>query len=292
MISTEQKRRIVGEIASRSKNYASNAAFAQALEINPAQLSRLLKGEHDKVLSDDNFLRIAQEMGIDLKENEWKTAKTPTFAKITSQLATCQSESISAMMIDEAGVGKTHAAKEYVKTHANSIYIDCSQVKSRQLLIREIARKFGVNPRGRYADVYKNLVFYINTSSQAPLIILDEAGDLQYAAFLELKALWNATENMCGFYMMGADGLKAKIERNIDNEKVGYTEMFRRFGSRFQKSCPDGKEASEEFMKEQISLVAKANGMDNVQKLYVLTGGSLTRLKIEYLKAKRNGQAR
>ena len=92
--------------------------------------------------------------------------------------------------------------------------------------------------------------------------------------------------------MMGADGLKAKIERNIDNEKVGYTEMFRRFGSRFQKSCPDGKEASEEFMKEQISLVAKANGMDNVQKLYVLTGGSLTRLKIEYLKAKRNGQAR
>ena len=155
MISTEQKRRIVGEIASRSKNYASNAAFAQALEINPAQLSRLLKGEHDKVLSDDNFLRIAQEMGIDLKENEWKTAKTPTFAKITSQLATCQSESISAMMIDEAGVGKTHAAKEYVKTHANSIYIDCSQVKSRQLLIREIARKFGVNPRGRYADVYK-----------------------------------------------------------------------------------------------------------------------------------------
>ena len=44
--------------------------------------------------------------------------------------------------------------------------------------------------------------------------------------FLELKALWNATERCCAWYMMGADGLKEKINRAIEGKKVGYTEML------------------------------------------------------------------
>jgi len=39
---------------------------------------------------------------------------------------------------------------------------------------------------------YEDLVFYLKTLPY-PLIIFDEAGDLQYDAFLEIKALWNAT---------------------------------------------------------------------------------------------------
>ena len=75
-------------------------------------------------------------------------------------------------------------------------YVDCSQVKSKQRLIRYIAHEFGISTNGRYVDVYDDLVFYLKTL-EAPLVILDEAGDLQYEAFLELKALWNATERCC-----------------------------------------------------------------------------------------------
>ncbi|MCF6184225.1 MAG: ATP-binding protein, partial [Bacteroidales bacterium] len=96
---------------------------------------------------------------------------------------------------------------------------------------------------------------------------------------------------LCAFYMMGADGLKAKIERNINNEKVGYTEIFRRFGGRFQKVSPQGKEAVEQFNKEQLATVAKANGMKDIRQLYSKTNGSLTRLKIEYLKERRRQTA-
>ena len=287
MVTTKTKRIIATEIAKRSQNYSSDAAFSRAYGISPAQLSRIKKGEINRVVSDENYLRIANELGIDLRGYEWRTAKTPTYKTIYTQLKACQDNSISAMMIDEAGVGKTHAAKEYVKHNANAVYIDCSQVKSKQLLIKEITKKFGVNIKGRYAEVYRDLVFYLNTCDNPPLIILDEAGDLQYAAFLELKALWNATEMQCGYYMMGADGLRNKIERNINNNKVGYTELFRRFGGRFQQSSPIGKEAGDQFHKEQLAAVAKANGMNNIQQLYAKTEGSLTRLKIEYLKMKR-----
>ena len=291
MLTTNKNRLIAGEITKRSQTFNSDASFARSIGISSAQLSRVKKGEINRVISDENFLRIAGELGFDLRGYDWKTAKTPTYKTIYTQLKACQDDSISAMMIDEAGVGKTHAAKEYVKHNANAVYIDCSQVKTKQLLIREITKKFGVNYKGRYADVYRDLVFYLNTCDNPPLIVLDEAGDLQYAAFLELKALWNATEMQCGYYMMGADGLKSKIERNINNNKIGYTELFRRFGGRFQKSTPSGKEASEKFKKEQLAAVAKANGMQDIQKLYSKTDGSLTRLKIEFLKQKRKATA-
>lgn len=286
MITTKQKQRIVEEIKNRRPHFASQSQMAKSLGIAPAQMTRLLKGEVSRVLSDENFLRIANELDVDLRGYDWQTAKTPTFQKIYKQLEVCQSQSISAMLIDDAGVGKTHAAKVYTKEHKNAAYIDCSQVKTKQLLVREIARRFGLTSTGRYADVYRGLVFYLNTSD-TPLIVLDEAGDLAYPAFLELKALWNATEGLTGWYMMGADGLRAKVERNINNLKVGYAEIFRRFGERFQNITPQGKEELAEFKRRQLSLVAKANGMPEVQKLYAKTAGSLTRLKIEFLKLKR-----
>ena len=73
---------------------------------------------------------------------------------------------------------------------------------------------------GRYSDVYEDLVAYLRTID-TPLVILDEAGDLQYEAFLELKALWNATERCCAWYMMGADGLKGEDQPRHRRQEGG-----------------------------------------------------------------------
>lgn len=134
---------------------------------------------------------------------EWKAARTATFEYITAQLEFCQKGGLSGILCDMANIGKTFTALYYVKGHRNAVYIDCAQVKSKQRLIRKIAKEYGVSSNGRYVDVYDDLVYYLR-SIETPLIILDEAGDLQYEAFLELKALWNATEHCCAWYMMGA----------------------------------------------------------------------------------------
>lgn len=122
-----------------------------------------------------------------------------------------------------------------------------------------------------------------------PLIILDEAGDLQYEAFLELKALWNATERCCAWYMMGADGLKEKITRSIECKKVGYTEMLSRYGDRYSKVTPDDGREREKFLKEQARVVAKVNapeGMD-ISQIVLKSGGGLRRVYTEIEKVKR-----
>ena len=122
-----------------------------------------------------------------------------------------------------------------------------------------------------------------------PLVILDEAGDLQYEAFLELKALWNATERCCGWYMMGADGLKEKINRSIECKKVGYTEMLSRFGDRYSKVVPDEANDRKAFLHEQARIVAKVNAPEgaDIAPIVRKSGGGLRRVYTEIEKLKR-----
>ena len=287
MITNELKQRIVAELAERRNNFAgSDAKFAVSIGINNAQYSRIKNGETERVISDQNWLSLARILEISVGNTPvWNIARTPVFDFITGQLAFCQGNATSRLLCDIADIGKTFSAKAYVKSHKNAIYVDCSQVKTKQKLVRFIAKEFGVGHTGKYSDVYADLVFYLR-SLPSPLIILDEAGDLDYAAFLELKALWNATERSCGWYMMGADGLREKIRRSIDCKKVGYTEIFSRYGSRYQKASPDGSEELRKFKTVHAALIIKANCSEdvNVQQMVARTDYSLRRIADELRK--------
>ena len=289
MITTDIKNKILTAIKSNRANYPSDAKHAASLGITTSVYSAVKNGQTDRVLSEANWISIARKLGVSLRgEIEWKVAKTPTFMFITAQLEACQSSGISAIMCDLPNIGKTFTARHYVKTHPNAIYIDCSQVKTKLKLVRKIAAEFGVDSKGRYADVYEDLVFYLR-SIDSPLIILDEAGDLQYEAFLELKALWNATERCCAWYMMGADGLKEKINRSIECKKVGYTEMLSRYGDRYSKVTPDDSKERTKFLIEQARIVAKLNAPEGIDagEIARKTGGGLRRVYTEIEKLKR-----
>lgn len=289
MLTNEIKMRILDAIASNRNNYPSDAKHAASLNISTPVYVSLKQRKIDKVLSEANWISIARRLGVSLKnEIQWDAANTPTFVFITEQLELCQNSGVSAILCDIPNIGKTFTARMYVKSHRNAIYVDCSQVKSKQKLIRFIAKEFGVNNNGRYADVYEDLVYYLR-SIDDPMIILDEAGDLNYEAFLELKALWNATERCCAWYMMGADGLKEKINRAIEGKKVGYTEMFSRYGERYSKVTPDDGKERLKFLKAQATIVAKVNAPEgtDIMQLVNLSGGGLRRVYTEIEKMKR-----
>ncbi len=290
MITNELKEKIILAIAENRKNYNADTKHAQSLGVSAAQYSRVKKGELEGVLSDANWISIARKLQVQLKEQTpWVTVETETYQYIYAQLTACQSRSISAIFCDVAGIGKTHTAKMYVSKNKNAVYIDCSQVKTKQKLIRKIAQEFGVNHTGRYNDVYEDLVFYIK-QLENPLIILDEAGDLDYSAFLELKSLWNANEYTAGWYMMGADGLKAKMERLRDQKKVGYAEIFDRYGNKYNRVSPQADpNAIKNFHLQQIAQVSKANGSTiTANQMYAKTMGSLRKVRTEIEKQRIN----
>lgn len=267
----------------------SDAKYAKTLGISASQYSRIMRGETERILSDANWTSIARRLGVELAGRiKWNVAETPVYRYIATQLERCQAESLSALLCDCSDIGKTFTARAYVRLHTNAVYVDCSQVKTKTQLIRYIAKEFGVGYTGRYADVYEDLVFYLKTLPK-PLIILDEAGDLQYEAFLEIKALWNATEGFVGYYMMGADGLREKISRSIDALKVGYTEIFSRFGKRYLKALPREREERDKMLYETAVMIIKANGGTDADTLYRRTIGadgmpSLRRIYKEIMK--------
>ena len=289
MITTEQKTMILAAVKENRANYPSDAKHAAALGISASVYNGLKKGQTDKALSEGAWIGIARRLNVTLRPGmAWMPAKTPTFEFVTAQLEICQQGSLSAILCDMPYIGKTFTARHYVQTHKNAVYIDCSQVKTKTQLVRKIAAEFGVNSNGWYHNVYEDLCYYLR-SIDHPLIILDEAGDLKNEAMLELKALWNATERCCAWYMMGADGLKERIRRSIEMKMVGYTEMFSRYGDRYSKVTPDDGREREQFLMGQARIVAQVNAPEgtDIGALVRRSRGGLRRVYTEIEKMKK-----
>lgn len=277
------KQRIIDAIIENRPNYTSDNKHAVALGINPSVYNAIKKGNIDKQLSDASFISLARRLGVSLKnEIPWKAAETPTFVFVTKQLEMCQNSSLSGLLCDVPNIGKTFTAKAYVKTHKNAVYVDCGQVKTKMRMIRYIAKEFGINSNGRYADVYDDLVYYLR-SIERPIIILDEAGDMNYETFAELKALWNATDKCCGWYMMGANGLKKKIRLGMERETNSYEEMFSRYGDKYNRVTPEDEKERNIFLKAQAAIVAQINAPKgtNINKIVNQSDGRLRRVYTE-----------
>ena len=289
MITTAIKQRILAAMTANRENYPSDARHAAALGISASVYNALKKGQIDKALSDANWVNIARRLDVNLRDTiEWKGAKTETFKYISTQLEMCQERSLSVILCDLPNIGKTYTARWYVHEHRNAVYVDCSQVKTKRALVKKIAKEFGVGATAKYQDTYEDLVYYLR-SMERPLVVLDEAGDLQYDAFLELKALWNATEMCCGWYMMGADGLRAKINRMVENQKVGYAEIFSRYGGKYSRATPDQEDDLKAFLKEQARVVAAVNAPEgaDIAEIVRKSGGGLRRVYTEIEKLKK-----
>lgn len=259
MITSEFKTQVRTEILNARENYGgSDADYSKSLGLSASVYSRLKKGQTDKLISDTQWLTIARLLNVSSKQDNWKIAKTLVYDQIDDSIRFCQEYSRSVILVDDCGIGKTFCARHVIKSLKNAFYVDCSQCKTKQIFIRTLAKTVGVDPTGRYVDVKANLKYFLNLIEK-PFICLDEAGDLEYNAFLELKELWNATTGHCGWYMMGADGLRAKIKRGIQNEKVGYREIFSRFSDEFITVIPSGTAERKQFYMQLLTDVATVN---------------------------------
>jgi hypothetical protein len=240
-----------------------------------------MQPELEGVLSDANWINIARKYDVPLtNEVHMKTARTAVFNHIWKQLEFAQENSVSGILCDRADIGKTHTALMYARENKNVAFIDCGRNKSKQDFIKAISKEFGLSTDATFNELFETLVFFLKTTDR-PLIILDEFGDLRYPTYLEFKALWNATDKHCGWYAMGADGLATKINRHITYKKVGFAEIFSRLGNKYQRITPVNDKEFAAFQKKQITQIGLANGCDDVQRLHAKTNMSLRRIPIQ-----------
>lgn len=288
MLTIQEKKKICEAVRSAIVRYESQNKLGLFLGVSRSTVRRLEQEEFQS-LTDEILLRVARKLDVTLRDRmEWKGARTATFDYVTTQLEACQERSLSVILCDIPNIGKTFTARRYATEHRNAVYVDCSQTKTKRAMVRAIANGFGVGLTGKYQDCYEDLIYCLR-SMDRPLVILDEAGDLQYEAFLELKALWNATEMQCGWYMMGADGLSAKINRNVDGRKVGYAEIFSRYGGKYSRVTPEQEDDRRKFLLEQARVVAKVNAPEgtDIGQIVRKSQGGLRRVYTEIEKLKK-----
>ena len=287
-ITQESKSKIIKELQTLRNHHAgADRSFATKLGINPVQYSRIMAGNFMGVLSDAQWSSLARQTNISLNGKEkWKTAMTPVFSDITKQLKRAQDNGISFIIVDDADVGKTHAAREYAAANKYAVYVDCSLSKKKRELVSAIAKGFGTHYEGRHQDVLADLLFHIKNHTINPIVMLDEAGDLDAAARLELKALWNGTEDACAWVQIGADGLMEVVRKGIEGRRVGFTETFSRYGKKYQSYTPLAEKDKTKFNFMQAAMIIKANAPEgaDIQKILVRTKGSLRRVKTELCK--------
>ncbi|GIZ10015.1 ATP-binding protein [Flavobacterium sp. UMI-01] len=264
-LTAEFKEKVRQAIIENRSNYGGNdVEYSKSLGINKSIYSRLKGGETEKLLSDTAWISLGRLLQVKVYEDNWKVARTAVYTEIEDNLSFCKELSRSMVLVDDCGIGKTFCTKHIIRKMKNTFYIDCSQAKSKQQFIKLLARTIGIDNNGKYNEILENVKYYI-TTLEKPLIILDEAGDLQYDAFLELKGIWNGTDGACGWYMMGADGLRKKITRGLSASKVGYAEIFSRFSDEFIKLVPNGKEDRQKYYSDLIGTVATANVNDKAK---------------------------
>ncbi len=183
-LTNEFKNKVVQELFAQRQNFGgTDTEYAKTKGIKPSIYSRLKTGETDKLMSDTVWITMARELQVKLYEDKWKVARTKVYNEIEDNLNFCKQFSKSLMLVDDCGIGKTFCTKHIIKTMPNAFYIDCSQAKTKQLLIRTLAKTVGIDNYGKYHEAKANLKYYL-TTLEKPIVVLDEAGDLEYTAFL------------------------------------------------------------------------------------------------------------
>ena len=268
-ISKEIKKKAVAALLEVRGNFSgSNEKFAQQWGFRGAIWSRMRSGQVDGLIDDAKWLNICRELDVVAGERKWKAAKTDVFITIEDDVLFCKRYAKAKIFVDECAIGKTFTVKYLSKTLQNCFYIDASQAKTQQLLVRKLAKVIGLDSTGTYNSIKDEIKAYLKMLPE-PIIIIDEAGDLNYNALLELKEFWNATEGACGWYLVGADGLREKIRRGIDARKVGFKEIFSRFSGNFTSCVPIGDQDKKAFYKKLLTDVLDVN-MENKSQMDVV----------------------
>lgn len=285
-VSKQLIEKCVEALLQASENYGGTATqFARKYGMSAPVWSAIRNGNVDKQLSPAKWLNIAAMLGVATTSRAWKMARTEVFSAIEQGVTACKEFGWGMIFVDKCAIGKTYSAKYLAKTLKNCFYIDGSQCKTKILFSRTLAQTIGVDSSGRYQDVKLRIKNALNVLEK-PVVIIDEAGDLEYNAFLDLKEFYNATEGTCGWYMMGANGLRKKITDGISRESVGFEEIFSRFSDAYAHIVPTNKDEQIEFYRRLLTTVLSANMEDktNLNKLVnqclsVGTGNNITGLR-------------
>lgn len=248
-LTTEQKDAIKSNLQGYIASYGSQNKAANSLDVAPATLTAIKKGEYHKI-SDEMWLTIATTIG---GSREGKQLFIET--SVRRDLRFCMDQNRAnrdfIWAISPAGSGKTVEAK-IARQQTNTFYILCDEDMKKKEFALEFARSVGlkVNVQKNARSIIIEVVEYIRERKDV-LIIFDEADKLSDNIINYFITIFNYFEDLTGSQSVGVqfistDYIVKRMDRGLKCNKKGYQELWSRLGSKFyevSKNTPNDVEA-------------------------------------------------
>lgn len=217
----------------------------------------------DGVITNQSWLKLARHYKC-LDQSRWNSAETHVYRTVTTALEYCRNGGIWQVLCDNAGMGKSYAALQFVQQHKDSvIYIDCSDCGSKSDFITEVANSLGIPKASTFSKLWRDCVDFMLLMDK-PLLILDEFGDVAEGVITLMKGLYNKADlgdrMALGCYFIGADNLRFRLDNGRKRCKQSYAEFWSRFNSQLTTlNIPRVASSYEECLKRDIALIVDTN---------------------------------
>lgn len=273
MIPDNEKKRIANEVAWQADK-VSQRVVANKAQVSTATISQIKAGNWDSI-SDSMWRKVQNNLRIDLN---WKTAITDNLKEIYSFCSSAQSQGMAICIADDAGKGKSNGYKYYDRTNSNVIHIECKASWTKKTFVRNLLISMGVSYVGTFEEMLEMFNEHIKKMHK-PLLILDQADKLKDPQLDLFMEFYNDHEGHLGIILSGVKALEKRIDKGRQRKKVGFDEIYSRFGSKY--ITLNG------LSRKDVQLVCYANDVEDeefIQQIYDTCGGDFRRVRREIQK--------
>ncbi|MBR8784256.1 hypothetical protein IX308_000425 [Porphyromonas levii] len=230
-IDTIMKQELVREeLQKLVKRLGSQRKAANQLGIGTTTVGDIIRGDLGRISEE-----MLQKIGVQLarKVEGWVEVETNAYKEITAVLDDAQQVANCTWVVAEAGAGKSTTARTYAQSHANVVYVLCSEDMRRgdflDACLRAMGEKsYATSLKGRMDEFLGYL-----RDKEHPLLVLDEADKLVDSIMLYCVSIYNQLEGHCGMVMLSTNYIEKRMGSGLRCNKRGYNELHSRIGRRF-----------------------------------------------------------
>jgi len=221
------------------QKHLSNNDVAKMAGINSGYISAMFRNQFTTVvdnketpIGDKWFYKLAEWAGLPIKKHYWELIQTTQFTEIVPALETAKKLSKVSVLIAPTGTGKTFTIDKFCNRHPQHTYkITVSSVHRLPDILRELIDKLGI-PYGWSTAARLNSIIdrmrELKRSGYNPMIIIDEAENLELPVLKMLKGLYDGVNNYSAIVLIGTDQLISKLTRLKRHDRSGVPQFYRR----------------------------------------------------------------
>jgi len=201
----------------------SQGQISRETGVNRAIISLILNGKYtgDVESRQNQLIQWYQE-----REQRQSLEKTTAFTAIQMVLKMAHEKRRFALIMANAGCGKTETSRYYAQTNENVAYYEANGTENSHSLLFNIGKAVGANVsmlRGSLNDKLNVIISRLRVQPQ--LIIIDQADELNFKPIDIIRTIWDS--RWCGLAILGLPILEEILTRGR-SRKENYDYIYSR----------------------------------------------------------------